>query len=147
MSRALLIETVRASTNCSHRVAAKTANDIIETLADALVSQNKLVLSNFGIFRVVPTKSRRVANVHTGDLIIIPAGKAVRFRVSAHLRARVSSRSKAIRAASGVITHPAAKGKSKTSTAKRTMKAADEVVSTASSPPARMRKARARTTP
>jgi nucleoid DNA-binding protein len=97
MSRALLIKIILQETNCTYRVAAKTANEIVNALCATLQTEKKLLLSNFGTFRVITTKARNRVNPGTLELIAVPAKNTVRFKASQALRKKSRRPSQALR--------------------------------------------------
>ena len=66
------------------------AEDAYETLfaifATALKNGGAISISGFGSFRVVDRKARKGRNPRTGNEILIPAGKAVKFTLGKALK-------------------------------------------------------------
>lgn len=53
-----------------------------ETMSKALAAGEKVVISNFGAFRISHRKARQGRNPKTGDPVAVPPGKTVRFKAS-----------------------------------------------------------------
>ncbi len=70
----------------SYADAQKIVDLIMDTIKKRLVMGEKVLLSGFGCFRVVVRKDRKGVNPKTGDSIVIPGRKAVRFKPSKHLK-------------------------------------------------------------
>jgi DNA-binding protein HU-beta len=59
---------------------------ILDTIKTSLTRGEKVLLSGFGCFRVVARKDRKGINPKTGNPIVIPGRKAVRFKPSKYLK-------------------------------------------------------------
>ncbi len=70
----------------SYADAQKIVDLIMDTIKKRLVMGEKVLLSGFGCFRVVVRKDRKGVNPKTGDSIVIPGRKAVRFKPSKYLK-------------------------------------------------------------
>lgn len=67
--------------------------DILDTICEAVADGYEVNLSGFGSFSSIETKQRRARNVQTGEEMIIPAHRKLKFKPGAALR----------RAAEGVV--------------------------------------------
>jgi len=65
--------------------AAKAVETTFETIRAALSNEQKVVISNFGTFRVKHRKERAGRNPKTGTQVMVPARKGVRFKASKNL--------------------------------------------------------------
>ena len=67
--------------------------DIVESvmteIEDALVSEGEVKLSGFGQFSIVNRDARKARNPKTGETVDVPAKKAIKFKVSSTLKAKV----------------------------------------------------------
>jgi len=70
----------------SYADAQKTIDLILDTIKARLTRGEKVLLSGFGCFRVVSRKDRKGINPKTGESIIIPGRKAIRFKPSRYLK-------------------------------------------------------------
>ena len=59
---------------------------LIEVLVENLKEGNKVVISNFGTFKVVERQEKRVINPNNKKAMIIPAGKIAKFLPSKNLK-------------------------------------------------------------
>ncbi len=59
---------------------------ILDKIKARLIRGEKVLLSGFGCFRVVVRKDRKGINPKTGEPIIIPGRRAVRFKPSKYLK-------------------------------------------------------------
>jgi nucleoid DNA-binding protein len=59
---------------------------LIETLLEELYEGNKVVLSNFGTFKVVERQKKKVINPNDKKAMIIPGRKIVKFYPSKNLK-------------------------------------------------------------
>ncbi|MDR0486186.1 MAG: integration host factor subunit beta [Elusimicrobiota bacterium] len=75
---ALSIENITTSKKEAQEIVDK----IFETMAGALRNDEKVVITNFGSFNVFAAKLKKGRNPKTGESILIPPMKKVRFKVS-----------------------------------------------------------------
>ncbi len=62
---------------------------MIEIMVENLCQGKKIVLSNFGTFKVIKRKNKRVINPNNKQPLIIPAKKIVKFLPSKNLKKNV----------------------------------------------------------
>jgi DNA-binding protein HU-beta len=65
--------------------AAKAVETTFETIRGALNKEEKVVISNFGTFRVKQRQQRLGRNPKTGEQVAVPPRKGVRFKASKNL--------------------------------------------------------------
>jgi nucleoid DNA-binding protein len=65
--------------------AAKVVETTFETIREALNKEEKVVISNFGTFRVKHRQQRTGRNPKTGEQVEVPPRKGVRFKASKNL--------------------------------------------------------------
>ena len=65
--------------NISDREAQKWLSAVLDSLEDALSLDGKANLRGLGYFKVVEARERKGTNLQTGEAIVIPARRAVRF--------------------------------------------------------------------
>lgn len=65
--------------------AAKAVETTFETIRQALNEDQKVVISNFGTFRVKHRQQRQGRNPKTGAQVVVPPRKGVRFKASKNL--------------------------------------------------------------
>lgn len=61
-----------------------------DILAEAFVSGENVYLRGFGTFAVTPTKEKVARNINAGTAVVIPAGRAVKFKLSKELKNRLN---------------------------------------------------------
>lgn len=64
---------------------------LIETLIENLGNENKIVMSNFGTFKVLQRKKKKVINPNNKKAMVIPGRKVVKFYPSKNLKELVSN--------------------------------------------------------
>lgn len=84
MNRLNIIKAV-AKTLSSKSDAARAVETTFDTICQALNSGEKVVISNFGTFRVRARQARQGRNPKTGASVTVPPRKGVRFKASRNL--------------------------------------------------------------
>lgn len=80
MTKADLIEKIVVNAGMSKSLAERTINAFLDSVEDALVRDGKLSITGFGSFIVEERKARQGRNPRTGEPLMIPASKIVKFR-------------------------------------------------------------------
>lgn len=62
--------------------AVKAVKTTFETMAEALKNGEKVVISNFGTFRVKSRQPRQGRNPKTGEIVSVPPKRGIRFKAS-----------------------------------------------------------------
>ena len=65
--------------------ATRAVETTFDTIREALNKDEKVVISNFGTFRVKHRKQRQGRNPKTGESVMVPERKGVRFKASKNL--------------------------------------------------------------
>jgi len=65
--------------------AARAVETAFETVREALNAGDKVVISNFGTFRVKSRQARHGRNPKTGESVEVPPRRGVRFKASKNL--------------------------------------------------------------
>lgn len=68
----------------------RVVNQVLDTLQRAIVKHHSLKIQGFGVFEVVDVPARQGRNPRTGESILIPAHKTVKFRPGKELRGAVN---------------------------------------------------------
>lgn len=90
MNKKELVERISRS-NAMSQVAAREALDaIISSMAASMEGGDKVTISGFGSFRVVDKPAQKGRNPQTGEELIIPPRRVVKFKPSKKLTAKVS---------------------------------------------------------
>ena len=86
MNKAELISLVAERTREPRAKAEEVVDAVFETLRDTLKRGEEVRVPAFGVFVVAETGERRGRNPKTGQEVVVPAGKRVRFRPAKLLR-------------------------------------------------------------
>lgn len=89
MTKAELIAKIAEQSAISKSSAEMSLNALLEAIQEALASDGKLSLPGFGSLVVEERKERKGHNPRTGETIIIPAGKVVKFRAGINLKKQI----------------------------------------------------------
>lgn len=90
MNKTDLIDAVAKSTKLSKKASEETINAVLDTITDALVKEEKVVLVGFGTFEVRKRAARKGRNPSTKEEIRIPASKAPVFKAGKGLKDKVN---------------------------------------------------------
>lgn len=74
------------------KAALETVNTLLDILTTAVKEGDDIKLTGFATFRVVDTKEIKGRNPITGEPLIIPAGRKVKFKLSRALHAQMNSK-------------------------------------------------------
>jgi nucleoid DNA-binding protein len=81
-----IIDRIASTTGQPKRKVAMFISLFLDCVQIGLVKEKKVVLRGFGSFHVRVRKARRVTNPRTGESMMVPPGKAVRFRAGERLK-------------------------------------------------------------
>lgn len=79
MTRVEFIKKVANDTNSSYTRTEKWVNAVLDSLADAIITEDELRIQRFGTFEHVARKARKGRNASTGETILIPAKTGIKF--------------------------------------------------------------------
>lgn len=80
MTKAEFVEKIFSKANLASKTQAEAALDAtIETIVDALKGGDSVVFTGFGSFKVAERAARKGRNPRSGEEIVIPATKVVKF--------------------------------------------------------------------
>ena len=80
MNKAELIEAVADATDTSKAEASRTLDAVLDSIAGALSNGDSVALVGFGTFNVIERAARMGRNPATGQTMVIPAKKVLKFR-------------------------------------------------------------------
>lgn len=85
MTKTELVNEIAAKASLSKEAAKKALEATLESIEQALANEDKVQLLGFGTFAVVEKPARTCKNPRTGEMIEVPARKAVKFKPSTGL--------------------------------------------------------------
>ena len=85
MNKTELINEIAAKAELNKADARKALDATLESIAQALVNDDKIQLIGFGTFSVIEKEARTGINPRTKEKIQIPARKVVKFKPAAEL--------------------------------------------------------------
>ena len=91
MNKTELVAAVAEVSGLSKKDSEKAVKAVFDTISDELVKQNSVQLIGFGTFDVAERAEREGRNPQDGSKLVIPASKAVRFKVGKSLKDRVNA--------------------------------------------------------
>lgn len=86
MTKADLVGKIADDAGVTKAVAEKALNSFVSAVTDALAGGDKVTLVGFGTFDIASRAQREGRNPRTGETIVIPASKVVRFKVGNKLK-------------------------------------------------------------
>ncbi len=86
MSRLRLTKAVAADTHQPIRRVEGTLDAFLRRLVETLAEDERVTLGGFGTFRLARRKTRTGRNPQTGEPLVIPAARVVRFKAGRGLR-------------------------------------------------------------
>jgi len=80
MTKAEFVEKIYTKANLTSKTQAEAALDAtLETVIEALMDGDSVVFTGFGSFKVADRAARKGRNPRTGEELVIPATKVVKF--------------------------------------------------------------------
>ncbi len=86
LTKANIVDTVYSQTDLTKKEASDYVNQVLELMKETLESGEEIKVSGFGKFEVRKKGERIGRNPRTGDEILIPERKVLRFKVSQVLK-------------------------------------------------------------
>jgi DNA-binding protein HU-beta len=86
MNRKEFVKAVAKRAGITKREAAAAINAIFEVIKETLKKGEEVRFTGFGTFKVITRRERRGRNPRTGEKIVIPAIRVVRFYPGAKLK-------------------------------------------------------------
>lgn len=90
MTKKDIVRIVSEDLDCSQILVKKIVQRSLDVLIEALVSQGRVELRNFGVFSVKQRKSRIVRNPRTGETMKMEAHRAVAFKAGKSMLEKVN---------------------------------------------------------
>ena len=89
MTKVELVGKITSESGMTKSQAEKALDGFVSAVSDALAAGDKITLVGFGTFSVAERAQREGRNPRTGEKIIIPASKAVKFKAGKTLSDKV----------------------------------------------------------
>ena len=80
MNKREFIESISESNQMTQAAARKALNTLLATMMDTMKDGEKVTISGFGSFRVVAKAAQKGRNPQTGQSIVVPARRVVKFK-------------------------------------------------------------------
>lgn len=90
LTKADLIDSIYDTLPFDKQKATQIVEDWIELIKEGLDRDHKVMISGFGVFEVKEKHARPGRNPQTGDKIVLPARKVVKFKASQILRKQLN---------------------------------------------------------
>lgn len=89
MSKQILIDIIKDQANLTGQAASSVANAIIEGIIDELLKSGKFNITGLGVLSIKERKAMIGRNPKTGDIVKVPSRRAITFRMSKTMKARL----------------------------------------------------------
>lgn len=90
MNKTELVKVVAEKADLTQAVAADAVNAVVDAIVESLVEGNEVAILGFGSFKVADRPARTARNPQTGEMVEVPASKAVSFKVSKALKDKLN---------------------------------------------------------
>lgn len=95
MTKRDIVRSIAEQTELSQTDTHKLVQQTFDALIDALVSEGRVELRNFGVFQIKHREARQARNPRTGEAVMVRARSVVTFKPGKEMEARVREFSKA----------------------------------------------------
>lgn len=85
MNKKQLIALAAKKAGLSQKYIADSLEPILETITEVLAKGSNITIHGFGSFQIKEMNERKSRNPKTGELVMIPAKKVVKFKLAAKL--------------------------------------------------------------
>lgn len=90
MTKTEFYEKVAKDTNAAYTHTVPWVNAVLDSLIDAIITEDEVKIAGLGAFEHVGRKARQGRNAATGEAIEIPARTAVKFKPSGKIKQAVA---------------------------------------------------------
>lgn len=87
----IAVELCKRITDLSKSTALHVVEGVTDILSDAFVRGDNVYLRGFGSLEVKTTKEKKARNINAGTIVVIPAQRTVKFKVSKQLKNRMNN--------------------------------------------------------
>ena len=92
MNKSDLIAAVAANAELNKRKARKAVDCLLDRIIQGMKQQERITITGFGSFNVVPRAKKVTRNLRTGERMITPARNAVVFKAGKELNGYVNNK-------------------------------------------------------
>lgn len=89
MNKRELIASISEAGSMSKSAAERALNSVLANMAEAMCNGEKVMISNFGSFKVIDRAPQRARDPQTGKEIMVPARKVIKFKAAKKLSEKV----------------------------------------------------------
>lgn len=82
MDKKKLTALVRLKTGWEKQVADRAAEAVLHSIRELVCRGNRLTIHGFGSFRAALAKPRRARNINTGESLLVPPKRRIKFKAS-----------------------------------------------------------------
>lgn len=90
MNKTELVRVVAEKADLTQAVAADAVNAVVDAIVEKLAEGDEVAILGFGSFKVADRPARTARNPQTGEMVEVPASKAVTFKVSKSLKEKLN---------------------------------------------------------
>lgn len=90
MNKTELVKVVAEKADLTQAVAADAVNAMIDAIVEKLAEGDEVAILGFGSFKVAERPARTARNPQTGEMVEVPASKAVTFKLSKSLKEKLN---------------------------------------------------------
>lgn len=89
MTKKEIVKTISEEIGLTQLKTKEIVQKTFDAIVDALVTEGRIELRNFGVFEVKPRAARKARNPRTGDKVLVPAKNVVTFKPGKEMEERV----------------------------------------------------------
>lgn len=90
MNKTELVKVVAEKADLTQAVAADAVNAMVDAIVEKLAEGDEVAILGFGSFKVADRPARTARNPQTGEMVEVPASKAVTFKLSKSLKEKLN---------------------------------------------------------
>lgn len=90
MNKTELVKVVAEKADLTQAVAADAVNAMVDAIVEKLAEGDEVAILGFGSFKVAERSARTARNPQTGEMVEVPASKAVTFKLSKSLKEKLN---------------------------------------------------------
>ena len=90
MNKTELVKVVAEKADFTQAVAADAVNAMVDAIVEKLAEGDEVAILGFGSFKVAERSARTARNPQTGEMVEVPASKAVTFKLSKSLKEKLN---------------------------------------------------------